>query len=220
MGQQCDENFQKRTKFFFGIISLSISLFLLITIYNNCSPSHKELTTDQDISSKGCITILEKAFQSGFYKWMRTKDDKKCSGCHVVGGGNHGKAPGHFADDDFDTAFSNFKSRVETIASHSKQEHHGAGVNDPNSQVVNDLKANYDEAQTRYNACMAQENNPDTTFAFQTVSKTMGLTTQVNPTEIRFKTITFSLETELIKGSPIAAAESDYRRRPCGREGG
>ena len=190
-----------------GLISVIFSCLLVMT-YNNCTPSHRWYNRD-DLTSRQCIILLEGAFKNGFYQWMRTKDGKKCSGCHVKGGGSEGSGPGYFADDNFDIALSDFRSRVAAITSNAKGSHQGAGIRDPNSELINGFKANYDMAQREYESCVTQGggNGNNEALSFKTVDKTMGLRTQINPEQIQFTKISFSLETELTKGNPIPTAQ-------------
>lgn len=193
----------------FRLALIFIFSYLLVTFYNNCSPSHKsynsELPGNPDISGK-CLSILKGAFRDGFYQWMRTKGGRRCSGCHMTGGGSEGKGPGYFADDNFNVAFSHFRSRVDSVDSRAKSAHQGAGVNDPNSPLINGFKSDYDEAQKKYDSCMVQEGEEKKVRTFETVDKVMGLKPQSGLGKIRFKQITFSLETELTEGDPVAAA--------------
>ena len=96
-----------------------------------------------------CAALLEEAFRNGFYEWMRNKEGIRCSNCHIAGGG-----PPPFADADFKVAFSTFRTRVDFIEQRAKSSHKGAGLNDPNSPLINGFREAYDKAIEDYDTCL------------------------------------------------------------------
>ena len=131
------------------LIFIVITVAIVIT-YNNCSPSH----VGQGASNFSCEAFLKDAFENSFYKWMRNKEGKKCSSCHVLGGGEGGVGPGQFADENFELAFKSFSTRISIIEHHAKSAHQGAGLDDPISPLINGFIADYNVAQDKYTACL------------------------------------------------------------------
>ncbi len=128
---------------------------LVLGFYTNCGGSFSaqgNLSSTSSLGGDFCDTVLNKAFNSGIYSFLRTN----CKACHESGPGQ-----GLFANSDQNIAFATFKSfGFQRISENAVDNSHASGfTGDPLKPQVNELNQSWANTQKEYNECLASRNS-------------------------------------------------------------